>query len=371
MMQSDTLITIFSGYNQRAVIAFLRTLETHQVPYALIAKSPEDSIWDTVYAKKVLAVRSKKELDMCDLLDCLTTVKAQTGYNKCLIAPSTEALNRYLLEHRADFENQDCTIPLVDEPLYQQLSDKYSFCRMCEQHAISIPAETPIIDQLSLPFVAKPKTYFSTNLAVYSPQLIFTEADKQHFIYTYDSHEFYYQQYVTGASYYLLYYFDKQGRVFKFSQENLLQQPNGKSIVAASTSTVHTEPISLLYETMLRSVGFRGIIMIELKKQAQTYYMIEANPRFWGPSQLFLHANMNFFEAFLWDYGFIPNPPAFTHPVSSLYFWYGGIFESGKENMAIHAPLGEDMLNHPDNYLNYDVYKKDDTLTLFLKETQL
>ena len=70
--------------------------------------------------------------------------------------------------------------------------------------------------------------------------------------------------------------------------------------------------------------------MVEIKKQINVNYMIEANPRFWGPSQLFVDARMNFFEAFLHDFGFLPeNPPPFNfiNAIHKKYFWFGGIIE--------------------------------------------
>jgi len=363
------IIILFSGYNQRAVVAFLRTLEANHLPYAIVAKSHEDTIWDTVYRANVLAVRTKKELDLDDLFACIDDVLKKTGSQAGFIAPSTEALNRFLLEHRAAFEAINCVIPLIDKDLYEKLSDKYAFCRLCEQHAITIPKESPNMEELVVPFVAKPKTYFTKNQDVFSPQLVLTETDKQTFLQTYQPTDFYYQQYITGESYYLLYYVDRQGKVYAFSQQNLLQQPHGKSIVAAKTSTVHEKPISQAYESMLLTIGFRGLIMIEIKKEGDTYYMIEANPRFWGPSQLFVDANMNFFTAFLWDYGFKTAPPAFDKPVQTYYFWYGGMVTSGKLSMALHAPAGREILEQPVQYLQYDIYNRQDTQTLYHKET--
>jgi predicted ATP-grasp superfamily ATP-dependent carboligase len=221
-------------------------------------------------------------------------VLKKTGSQAGFIAPSTEALNRFLLEHRAAFEAINCVIPLIDKDLYEKLSDKYAFCRLCEQHAITIPKESPNMEELVVPFVAKPKTYF-TKSRRFSPHLFCRKQTNIRFSQTYQPTDFYYQQYITGESYYLLYYVDRQGKVYAFSQQNLLQQPHGKSIVAAKTSTVHEKPISQAYESMLLTIGFRGLIMIEIKKEGDTYYMIEANPRFWGPSQL-LSSQHEFFH---------------------------------------------------------------------------
>jgi hypothetical protein len=78
---------------------------------------------------------------------------------------------------------------------------------------------------------------------------------------------------------------------------------------------------------------------------------------------------MNFFTAFLWDYGFKTAPPAFDKPVQTYYFWYGGMVTSGKLSMALHAPAGREILEQPVQYLQYDIYNRQDTQTLYHKET--
>ena len=112
-------------------------------------------------------------------------------------------------------------------------------------------------------------------------------------------------EYVKGRSYYLLFYFGKFGNIKKFSQENLAQQFEGKSIIAAISSTIHKENICTQYETLFKEINYHGFVMVELRKNHTGYYMIEANPRFWGPSQLLINCNTAFFEEFLYDYGFL------------------------------------------------------------------
>lgn len=43
---------------------------------------------------------------------------------QCLIAPSTELLNRFLLQYMNVFERHNCIVPLVDEKLYAFISEK-------------------------------------------------------------------------------------------------------------------------------------------------------------------------------------------------------------------------------------------------------
>lgn len=53
------IVIVFSGYNQRAVISFLRTLEKNTICYAIIASSAQDTIFQSSYADKVEYVRKK------------------------------------------------------------------------------------------------------------------------------------------------------------------------------------------------------------------------------------------------------------------------------------------------------------------------
>lgn len=100
--------------------------------------------------------------------------------------------------------------------------------------------------------------------------------------------------------------------------------------------------------------------------------MIEANPRLWGPSQLFVDANYNFFYAFLNDFycGQI-ELPSYTHCSNIKYFWFGGIIESYRQNknLTFYSNYNEvELLTHLNEWLEYDIYKRKDTYKIFKKE---
>lgn len=62
-------IVIFSGYNQRAVIAFLRCLSKNRFEdYVIVAASEDDTILKTSYRNKVFCIRKNKELDKEEIL---------------------------------------------------------------------------------------------------------------------------------------------------------------------------------------------------------------------------------------------------------------------------------------------------------------
>lgn len=369
------MILIFSGYNQRAVIAFLRTLEENKIDnYNIVAASDRDTILKTNYKKKVLCIRKNEELDLgelCNILDQLNGFKLN---EKILIAPSTEALNRFVLKHRKMLEEHNAVIPLVNEDLYIEVSDKNRFWKLCKEYDLLVPGQTENVTEYRSPIVAKPKEYISTNGMIYSPFIIQSKQQFEYFREKYPVQEFTYQELIDGESYYLLYYITQSGQINCLSQRNLAQQPNGKSIIAACLSTLHrNNGIAKQYAEMFKNIGFWGFIMVELRKRGNAFYMIEANPRFWGPSQLFCNSGYNFFEFFLQEYGYIDHIIEREINFQAKYLWTGGIvgklliddncswLEGGRK--LIRDNIGE--------YLKCDIYRRPDTIEIYNLEDSM
>lgn len=364
-------IIIFSGFNQRAIIAFIRTLELHQIDYAIIAKSNDDSILSTNYIHRVLAIRESVPLILDDIINSIKKVKKVLFADEYIIAPSAEALNRFLLKNRKTLEIYNITIPLISESLYELISDKYSFGLLCRRENINQPEEFFELDKIAIPFVAKPKKYFSSDGNIYNPFLILSEEDKTQFLNNNNANDFFYQEFIKGKSLYLLYYFHRDGTIFKYSQENIVQQPEGKSIIAAVSSDIHLSIESGKYERLLKKIDYFGFIMIEIRKAKASNYMIEANPRLWGPSQLFVDAGNDFFNAFLHDYGFLDKPPNFKPSINKIkYFWFGGLLESYKNNNqpVFHNNNDSEFYSILDLWINSDIYKRTDTINIFKNE---
>jgi predicted ATP-grasp superfamily ATP-dependent carboligase len=365
-------VIVFSGFNQRAVISCLRTLHKNKINYAIVAKSEEDGIFLTDYKNKVCAIRQSIQLNKEDLIKSIKEVQKEKIADEYIIAPSTEALNRFLLKNRVAFEEYRCIIPLVSEDLYEMISDKYSFAHLCSEANILVPKEVNYKEGHLYPLVAKPKCYFSTKTKqTLSPIIINNFIELEGFFRNYDKKEFYFQEFINGRSFYLLYYFHRDGTIFKFSQENLLQQPGGKSMVAAISSDFHKTSESRKYEDLFKKIRFFGFVMIEVRGDNDKFYMIEANPRFWGPSQLFVDANKNFFEAFFHDFGLIKSIGKFTDPSEKIkYFWFGGLGEIFRKNQKpiLHQYNEKDWVESFPEWLESDIHRRPDTKLIFQKE---
>lgn len=364
------MIIVISGYNQRAVIAFLRTLKRNNIEeYAILARDKEDPVFQTSYADKVYYVRKHKELDEEELYSIFDELVLKSS-GPTVIAPSTEALNRFLVHNKKEIESHGVIVPLVDESLYSEISDKRSFFELCKNHELKVPEIITLDKTFTCRYVAKPIKYISNSGQRLIPIIVQNVEQHRHFMNNYSIEDFDIQEYVDGESYYLLYYLSRNGKNYSFSQRNLAQQPGGKSIVAAMCSDIHKLDISNQYIDLVRSRGFSGFIMIELRKRDCDFYMIEANPRMWGPSQLYVDANVPFVEAFLSDYKLINKYRENEIVNNARYFWSGGLKNNILDDVdCVWLEGGKDIVTKGiDGFIKYDIYNREDTKAVYLLE---
>lgn len=376
-MSNKKQILIFSGSNYRAVISFCRLLRSLNIRFAIIARTKDDLIFKTSYRSAVLATRSTHKLDYTDISRCIEEVKSVTQAEKLVICPTSEFLNLFILQNHSFFQSHNCEIPLVDLDIYRQVSNKASFSELCRNYGLRTPRRFSKNHEISPPCVAKPITNVnSANRSLY-PYLIHNSKDLRYFQQTENTSDFYYEEYITGGSYYLLYYLSEHGKTHKFSQRNLLQQANGKSMLIAESADIHHEPIADRFVSMLREIGFYGLAMVELKLSNKEYVTIELNPRFWGPSQLFIDAGSDIFHGFIQDQIGYSASEAETPPERPAgqvkYLWFNGImFDllSGKRPRWYIEPE----TSKPAFILSYffhDIYFHRDTFWLFFYELYL
>lgn len=357
-------ILIFSGYNQRAIVAFLRTLVKKGIDEYEIVACSNDTIIKSAYSYKVIFTRKDNSLSV----DLFSEIKRYSRFDSLLLAPSTEALNRFAIDNRSELEAMGYEIPLVESALYNTISDKRLFYELCNKNGIKVPEIISFPSRCILKFVAKPAFYFSKEGKQLSPVLVKSESDYIDFCQNYDRDDFDIEEYVEGESFYLLYYFSKSGTVYAYSQKNIAQQPHGKSIVAAVPADIHNEEISEKYIKLFKEINYTGLVMVELRKKDDNYYMIEANPRFWGPSQLFVSSGYNFFEFFLSDYAFCSLSNTVEIDKNVKYLWQRGILDTLTKNEQIeyfeHCN-GEWYLSA--EWVKWDIYNKPDTEMLFFE----
>jgi predicted ATP-grasp superfamily ATP-dependent carboligase len=363
-------VVIISGYNIRAVVAFCRWAAANSVNFHIIAKNNEDPIFRTAYKNHVSFTRDSPKLFPEFFRFWIASLCDKYSYDNIVILPSTEYLNRFLLEKRNLIESKKCTLPLVSEKLYTAISDKYSFAKLCHSYGFSVPEEFDQIPEHP-PFVAKPRSYFSEEGAQLDPCLIHDRMDLENFRTTENESDYFYQKFISGRSIYLLAYIGKNGpdNTIIFSQENLMQQARGGSIILAKASQFHEAEIAKQYITMLQQEQFFGLVMIEVREETSSgrYYMIEANPRLWGPMQFCVDNNVDLFGAMLRDCGFeIPKTP--SSPIATTYyFWSGGITHQSLP-IAYHCYTRTAFANDFHRLKTEDIFPRKDTIALHLED---
>lgn len=361
---------IISGWNVRAVLAFSRFCSKRNIPIGIVAKGEDDPILLTEYRNNVILKRIRSAIDL-DLFTELYSICQSKGYFNPVIVPSTEYLNRLLLENRTEIEHIGFQIPLCSESLYSQLSDKKLFEDTCRLYGISVPEVYDSITPERIPFVIKPKSYFSQGKFITEkPKPILCKEDFER-VKSLDFSNSYVQEFIGGYSYYLLCYFSEDGNYSVYSQENLIQQHDGLSIVGAKSSNIHLDQRANKYVEMLKDLRYHGLIMIEIRDYKGEFYMIEANPRLWGPSQLILDSNMDLFDRFACDNSMQEGFPPLSYIEGARYFWLGGIIQTQKlhRGLTFHNGYSYDRMGKELGvWLDGDVYNRIDSKELFCDE---
>lgn len=372
---AEPTFLLFGGSNDRAVCALARVMSACEVRFAAIARNPDDRLFDSAYRRKVVAVRSSDSLDARMFEHDLKAVRAAAAADRCVIVPSSEFLNLFLLglDRERLAREAGCVVPLVDRELYARLTHKESSARWFGAAGFRVPATLDGFTAAALPLVAKPRRNLGPDGLIQYPVLIESRAALDAFLAQGLGEHYFAQEYVQGESRYLLAYISRDGEVFASSQLNLAQQPGGKSIVLAETSDFHDTPVARKTLELLLGARFHGFVMVEFIADARGPCFIEVNPRPWGPLQLCADHACGIIEAFLGDFAhqdpwryrgvWIAKPPR------ARYLWAGGMIETLKagQRPRWYLPPGR-RLSTLARSLSSDVYLRRDTLRVFLSE---
>lgn len=365
-----TIVVVFSGYNMRAVFALLRRLSTLGVETLVIAASPADPILRSDWRYQVALTRESPSLDPAVLRTLFERLQRTCPDRKFLVAPSTEALNRCLLRHADSVLPAEFTLPLVDGDTYARLSDKKAFHALCSASGLAVPPLIEAPTATDVPLVAKPVQYSTENQSpALKPILIKNAAAWEQFAAVQETGDYFYERFVDGSSYYLLFYFYEDGRPpLRYSQKNFAQQAEGGSILAAKSACLHESPDCDAYVELLNSLSFRGLVMIELRGEPGAFFMIEANPRMWGPSQLFVDAGVGLFDAMLEDYGVIDRAPIRAADESNVaYFWDDGTSFNDEyiDSLAFFDYSAKELRADYPHWDDANLFKRPDTMALY------
>lgn len=314
-------------------------MSNYAVPFGLIGRGKSDLLKRSRYGSHYLIDRTSETLHFEDIQAAATKARSMHGVDEWVICPTSEYLNLVLFPMRDRLAAIGVTVATCDERLYGRLSEKAAFRSYCTDLGVPPPRilEATELRDMEIPFVAKPKTNLSAMGRILYPYLVRNSREKDVFMQEASTADYYVEEFVTGESWYLLYYIAKDGTVSQGAQRNFLQQGKGKSIVLAHAQRYPDQRVADLFADRFRSDGYRGFIMVEVRRTgAGRAVTIEANPRCWGPLQLTLDSNMGLVEAFLTDHGHaLPDPG----PVrwGRQYCWSGGVIQAWRSGIGLDA----------------------------------
>lgn len=362
---------VFSGGNDRAVLGFLRALALCGERAHIVARTRSDRILRTRYQRDVRWIRDDHTLSLDVFRDCISRVREKVGDGPLVVLPSTEYFNTFLLDNRPEIERMNCEIPLVDGRLYARLTGKRTAIDFFSEAGIDAPRELGA-DALELPVVAKPRTNVSHSRKSLYPQLLQTSSELDAFLRHHNVVEYFFQEFIRGDSLYLLFFLSRSGQQFTWSQRNLLQQPDGKSMLLAEPSDFHRSATAMRILAALRQARFHGLGMVEVIRAGDREAFIEMNPRIWGPVQFCLDQRQPLLQAFIGEclYGdpsrHLDRKPRFRR---NRYLWLGGIIETlrtGKQptwHVPAHNLTATLLFN-----MAADVYLRKDSWRCFLHD---
>jgi hypothetical protein len=364
-----TAFGIISGYNGRAVLAACRSLQARGAQFGIVARGAGDAIRQSRYRARIGAEIHSQDLELEALTESLARLRTALGAGRLVVLPTAEYLNRFLLTHRAHLEREaGCVLPLPSFDVYRTVSDKQQFAALCAANGLALPAEFPGESLPVFPFAAKPRAEFSDAGKRCYPYLIHDRREYAAFRNAELLQDYYMQEYVHGRSYYLLFYFFQDGRYRAFCQRNGAQQPGGKSVVFAWSEPFPEPALQERYGRVLRELGFRGLVMVELKGSAGNYRMIEANPRLWGPLQLARDSGNDLIACYAEEYAGIPHPA--PRPRRRPYLWFNGIVQTvyARERLNWFAGGRRAFWRALPQLPFHDVYLRPDSVGVFGRE---
>jgi predicted ATP-grasp superfamily ATP-dependent carboligase len=358
---------IFSGANERAVIAAAKNLLKNGKKFSIIARSSNDVIYKSFLKKYVFINREEETIDLDDIINCLIKIQDKIK-DELFYLPTTESINRLFLENKGVILSRckiNISIPDIDN--YKILSDKLNFINLAKEFGIIAPDEILNPFECSLPIVAKPKFEFDKFGRKIYPELIFTDSQRKSFLSKNSEENFFFQNYIDGQSYYYLFFFKKNGEVCSLFQKNIAQQPNGKSILLAELCECPSNIFLNKIKKCISSVNFYGFCMVELIIKDGKDYLIELNPRLWGPFDLAVKGGFSVDWLEKDDFQFYPS----KINGRGKYSWLSGILKTKKNKGVIRWFPGQkkNYFLNLYKFIKNDVYLEDPkTWKIFIKE---
>lgn len=348
---------IFSGYNQRAVIALCRYLTGIKQLFIIISANENDPIYKTDYRENVVLERSDNLLTF----DLFREISGCYG-RPLVYLPTSEFLNSFVLNNVESLDSINIQTGMPHKSIYYEITNKWSCQRIINKLSSIKLIKSQSLDKVKAPCVIKPYENVHEGKVLY-PFICLNDDNLKKVRNSILYKNYFAQQYIDGQSYYYCAYISRYGDSYGYWQANFLQQPDGKSIVFAKLCEnpgIDTTPLT----KAISELGYFGPMMIEFIRNDNGFYFIEINPRFWGPLQLCVDAFPKLLDRYMFEW-FDKTIKGHAKASSGFYSWYYGL--KSATSAVKRYPELESIKNSDQLMLDADIYSRPDTIELSLK----
>ena len=115
------MFLLFSGHNDRAVLALCRAFTNRKVDFVLVAGSKSDPILRTTYSDHVAFIRADHVVDLSLFEKARRSISPQYSLVYC---STTEFINSWVINNRQSLRDLDIEENLTTVDVYNKLTTK-------------------------------------------------------------------------------------------------------------------------------------------------------------------------------------------------------------------------------------------------------
>lgn len=326
-------IVICADLNLRASIAVMRALRSEKVD-VIIGVSNYISAFLTLPGllgtiklwKKIWFYTATSEQKFVESLANL----GSRSSSPLLFFPMGEKVLRWVIKNKENLKDFHITVPSHRIDDYERVSNKESFLEISRNFKLDTPEELSKFPEVySFPYVIKArKVSWGISDVLEAPVLVRNESTHQIIKKkNLRCSEHIYQNYIDGPSFYYCALFYEGNLMLKFVQQTIIQQPGGKSVVCAVPSEI-PEEVRKKIDEIFKSLKWSGALMVELKYFSGKFYIIECNPRLWGPLQCSVDNGVNFpLMLYKMMSGNVIEANLSNEPIRNGFIWLWGLID--------------------------------------------
>ncbi len=304
MSSSSQAPVLIIDAEERSALACIRSLGQKKVPVVLASHVPHAPGFYSRYARNrpICSYFNPNENPGKYVDDVMDICRA---HNICMILPQSERSLVPLLESR-DKWPAHLKIPVAENRTFFELQDKLKAARLMDRFDLSVPTIwTPStihehLEEVSFPCLMKPRRSIRTAenslLENLKMKWIVDKVELMRELQDQNIDQYYIQEYKKGYGGAICLLMWEGQCLARLDQITLRQQAGPGSVTKAISGNDIYPEIAEKAQNALNSVGWNGVIMVELRTDpdTNTTYFIECNPRFWGPTQLALDSGVDF-----------------------------------------------------------------------------